>query len=77
MPKLKAFLWRALRWPFALTLALRDWWAVAKVLAGSRGFRNAWCRSAGHPNGTIYYRTGGDPSNGPDGRCKDCGEDIG
>lgn len=70
----RRLLWKLLRWPFALALALRDWWAVARVFAESRDFQNAWCRMRGHPNGMIYYNPGG---TAPDGRCKDCGEDIG
>lgn len=67
-------LWMVSRWPVAMVLALRDWWEVAKVLAGSRDFGHAWCRMRGHPSGSWYFNAGGLE---PDGRCRDCGEDIG
>jgi hypothetical protein len=71
---MKRLAWAVLRWPFGMLLAFRDWRAVAKVFAESKGFENAWCRARGHPNGSWYFNAGGLE---PDGRCKDCGEDIG
>ena len=43
----------------------RDWWHYLTVL---------WCRYCGHPKGYGWFNAGGD---GPDYRCRECGDWLG
>lgn len=61
-----------LRWTLWVT---PSWWRYlfSPNPWGEGRWTTFWCRVRGHPNGWIYYNSGGLE---PDDRCVDCGEHL-
>ncbi len=49
-----------------------SWWSY--LLDGCGSLRQFICRARGHPEGMVWYNTGGPE---PDTRCNNCNEDLG